>query len=187
MVVTARSLLKANGSSRKFMVAEIWKDVVGWEGLYQVSDMGNVRSLDRVLHLSNGQNRKYKGKLLSLQTDRCYYKLVLVSPGRRRQTFAHTLVAESFIGPRPTNMEVCHGDGDGKNNSLDNLRYASRTENMKDTRVYGHPQSISIVRSDGKKYPSIGSVDDDGFDSRKVGQVCLGRRLTSGGYGWSWL
>lgn len=104
-----------------------WRDVVGYEGYYQVSDEGQVRSL-----LTN--------KALKAHPDRRgYLGVSLYSRGRdtRKRKPIHTLVAESFIGPRPEGLDVCHNDGDKLNNRACNLRYGTRSENIMDAAKHG--------------------------------------------------
>jgi len=123
---------------------EIWKDIYGYEGLYQVSDFGKVKSLDRI----RCSGKSYKEKILkpwkSKYNDIDKYRLgiSLFKNGIRENFYIHQLVLNSFIGPCPKGMEICHNDGDGENNNLNNLRYDTRKNNHKDkighgTHLYG--------------------------------------------------
>lgn len=116
---------------------EEWTAVPGWEGLYEVSDRGRVRSLDRVVPGRHGPTR-YKGRILTPAGKK--YPIVTLAEtgaGRRVCRTIHSLVMEGFVGPCPEGLEVCHNDGDGWNNRLDNLRYDTRSENAKDTYRHG--------------------------------------------------
>ena len=116
---------------------ERWRDIPGHPG-YQVSDHGRVRGLDRTTTTTNGQVRHYKGKILSTPLNTGGYQTVhLYTHGKSRKRYVHALVAEAFIGPRPEGMEVCHNDGDPTNNSLENLRYGTRSDNMLDRVRHG--------------------------------------------------
>jgi hypothetical protein len=113
---------------------EVWKDVVGFEGLYQVSNMGRARSLDRVV-LSRRLNGDFlvnrKGRVLTLTTDGSGYKCFSAcKDGGRLTVFVHVAVAECFIGPRPDGLFVCHNDGIKTNNSAMNLRYDTQKNNI---------------------------------------------------------
>lgn len=128
---------------------EEWRPVVGYEGLYEVSDQGRVRSLDRVVCYRDGRSRSYSGVVL-VQTETPYgYLVVTLSRGKRskRVRLVHALVMESFEGPRPPKYDVCHGDNDKRNNALTNLRYDTREGNLQDSKrlaAYcgrGHPIS----------------------------------------------
>lgn len=115
---------------------EVWKPVVGFEGSYEVSSHGRVRSLDRqVWHrptLSRvGHSHIRKGKLLAsgAMNEQGHLSVAI---GRGNSQCVHTLVAAAFIGPRPEGLDVCHRDGTGGNNVLDNLYYGTRSQNNRD-------------------------------------------------------
>ena len=118
---------------------EQWKPVYGYEGIYEVSSHGRVRSLDRVVTYSDGRVRHYKGKVLhATPKKRGGYPVVcLYSQDKGQIRTVHSLVAETFIGPRPEGTEVCHNDGDPANSRLDNLRYGTSRENKLDTVRHG--------------------------------------------------
>jgi hypothetical protein len=102
---------------------EIWKDIPNYEGKYQVSNLGNVKSL-----ISN--------KVLVLCTVSGGYKSV--SLGRNKSKSIHRLVALAFIGNPPTGASlVLHGDGNRANNALPNLRYGSFKDNAEDAKKHG--------------------------------------------------
>ena len=102
---------------------EIWKDVVGYEGLYQVSNLGNIRSLN--------YSRTKKVKILKQSTNR--YKYVSLSKLNNTKTKTiHSLVAEAFIGER-NGLMIDHIDMDKLNNSASNLRYVTNRENQHNT------------------------------------------------------
>ena len=118
---------------------EQWKPVNGYEGIYEVSSHGRVRSVDRTVTYSNGQVRHLKGKVLRTPLGkRGGYPFVdLRYQGKGQTRYVHSLVAESFIGTRPEGMEVCHNDGDSTNNHLDNLRYGTSRDNELDKVRHG--------------------------------------------------
>jgi hypothetical protein len=108
---------------------ELWKDIEGWEGIYQISNNGNVKSF-----------RWNKEKLLKIQTDTGGYSFISlhVSEGKRDKRLIHRLVAQAFI-PNPDNkLEVNHKDLNKKNNHIDNLEWATRSENIKHSIKHGH-------------------------------------------------
>jgi NUMOD4 motif/HNH endonuclease len=110
------------------VTAERWRPIPRWPG-YEVSDLGRVRSVDRVL--SDG--RQASGRLLTPTADGSGYARVTLSDGRRRQTAAvHVLVCEAFHGPRPRRKEVLHGTGGQQDNRAVNLRWGTRGRNEKD-------------------------------------------------------
>lgn len=118
-----------------------WRDVVGWEGLYQVSSSGQVRSLNRT-YATNNQwgsfTRTLKGRLLKPQLHPCGYLSVrLVSRHKSCTYLIHRLVATAFLGIPDKGLEVCHNDGNKQNNNVANLRWDTRLNNSKDRLKHG--------------------------------------------------
>lgn len=121
-------------------MSEIWKPARGFEGSYEVSNLGRVRGKDRTLVNVNGVARKWAGRLISPNIDHDGYQWVhLRSNGMRKRISVHSLVLGTFVGARPENLDVAHSDGNPMNNKLSNLRYCTRAENMMDlVRSGGH-------------------------------------------------
>lgn len=119
-------------------LAERWLPVPGYEGFYEISDLGRVRSVDRVVRISDGRLVPYKGKLLSAKTSRGYKIVNLHKPGIEKYRTVHSLVLEAFIGPRPDGLECCHWDGNPANNVLSNLRWDTRSANGQDRVRHGN-------------------------------------------------
>lgn len=114
-----------------------WKPIPSYDGLYEVSDTGLVRSLDRKIITSNGQVRRYKGKVFDLNLDkRGYPRASLSSAGKTKKVFVHQLVALVFLGKPPKGYEVCHNDGNKLNCNKNNLRYDTHKENIGDRRYH---------------------------------------------------
>jgi len=109
---------------------EIWKDIKNFEGLYQVSNLGRVRSLNKFVRHSN-HFMKLKGSILKLQTD-CqthYKKIRLCKEGKYTHYAIHRLVAQTFI-PNPDNLpQVNHKDENKSNNCVDNLEWCDSNYN----------------------------------------------------------
>ena len=106
---------------------EIWKDVKGYEGSYQVSNLGNVKSLDRIITHRNGRKFNVKGKMLTPKKHTGGYSQVCLS--KRNYRYIHRLVAEVFI-PNPENLpEVNHKDENKKNNHAENLEWCTSKYN----------------------------------------------------------
>ena len=120
---------------------EIWKDIPGWEGLYQVSDLGRVRSLMRMVYAGRGVYRKTRQTILNPGRNRVsgylYVTLNDESSARRATFNVHSLVATTFLGPRSEGQEARHLDGNPTNASLRNLIYGSHVENMADCARHG--------------------------------------------------
>jgi hypothetical protein len=121
---------------------EVWKAVPEYEGLYEASTFGNIRSLDRTVYTKGGQARRIKGKILKpqraiddprLHISMCKNYTVIVIR-------VHIVIAQTFLGERPEGMHICHGDGDCTNNRLSNLRYDTPSGNEKDKILHGKAQ-----------------------------------------------
>lgn len=131
------------GGSRRRDGLPSWWPVTGFEGLYEVSDGGQVRSLDRVVAHCHGSTKSIKGRVLrpSVRADgrSC---VSLKRDGQRVIRAVHRLVLEAFVGPCPEGMEGCHEDGDPTNNRLENLRWGTHSSNMLDRVRHGnHPNT----------------------------------------------
>ena len=109
---------------------EEWRPIVGYEGLYEVSNTGQVRSLDMYLKCKGKSYRLQKGKVLSPVKNKDGYLLVnLHCNGKIQHKTIHRLAAQAFI-PNPDNLpEVNHKDEDKTNNSVDNLEWCDRSYN----------------------------------------------------------
>ena len=119
-------------------MTEDWRAVPGWEGLYEVSDQGRVRSLPRVTRGGFRGVRRIKGRTLIPIKRQSGHVHVCLSDGERREhSDIHRLVMLAFVGPCPEGMEVCHNNGEHTDNRLVNLRYGTRSENIYDAVKHG--------------------------------------------------
>lgn len=119
-------------------MSEVWKDIPGYERRYQVSNIGNVRSLDYM----------HTGKTVLLKPATGKNKRVTVRlyiEGVSKTINIETLVARAFIGERPEGYQVCHKDGNSLNNTLSNLRYDTGTQNTIDKYRYGGKHGKSVL------------------------------------------
>lgn len=126
------------------MINEEWRDVVGYEGLYQVSNLGRVRSLDRIVSRRSGVGRgsakkqPVQGRLLTNSANSSGYSNVTLSSGGRSKTSqVHVLVLKAFVGPRPDGYYCCHSNGDKSDNRVSNLRYDTPRGNCLDRITHG--------------------------------------------------
>ena len=156
---TRASLKSETGMPGNGLSVEKWLPVVGAEGRYEVSDAGRVRSLDsRVRLVAHGTEttRLARGQLLRPGRTGPFGH-VSVAIGRGNSRLVHHLVAEAFIGPRPPGLDVAHADGDGGNNRLSNLRYATRSENNRDLARRGDarltPADVARIRREAPALP----------------------------------
>lgn len=116
----------------------MWKAIPEWEGFYEASNKGEIRSVDRVITFSDGRTRAYKSQVLAQYTDgKGYRKTTLKKNGEDYRAHIHVLVAAAFYGPRPEGLVVRHLDGDNTNNRKSNLRYGTHAENSEDSLRHG--------------------------------------------------
>lgn len=114
---------------------ELWQPVFGFEGLYEVSSLGNIRSLPRV----NPRNKRVMGGTFvkPLLGSRGYLVVNLTSGPIRKQVFLHKLILEAFVGKRPNDYDACHNNGIKNDCRLSNLRWDTRSANHKDKKKHG--------------------------------------------------
>lgn len=112
------------------MSDEIWRAVPGYEGAYEVSSEGRVRSLERL----DSRGRRRHAMLRSLHVmPSGHFTLGLCKDAHRRIAQVHHLVLEAFVGPRPEGMEACHRNDDPGDNRVENLRWDTRSANALDS------------------------------------------------------
>ncbi|WP_399552352.1 NUMOD4 motif-containing HNH endonuclease [uncultured Microbacterium sp.] len=122
--------------------SSIWKPVVGYEGAYEVSDTGQVRSLDRLVTYSDGRIVKYKGRVIRQKFGHNYMRVGLSLAGRTDSWCVHRLVADAFHEPKPNPQAVVrHLNGDHLNNRAENLRWGTAAENSADMVAHGRSRA----------------------------------------------
>ena len=183
---------------------ELWKDVEGFEGYYQVSTWGNVRSLDRWVNSKSKLNKPYKslykGKMLKGSPDKDGYLLVHFRKDGKEFAFKkHRLVAEAFI-PNPENKsQVNHIDEDKTNNYVWNLNWMTCKENINhgthnnrsaESRI-NHPKIskpvIAIEKRTGLILEFASSREaerETGIDNGNIIKCCQGKKNSCGGFYW---
>jgi len=118
---------------------ERWLPIVGWEGSYEVSDLGRVRSIPR----RDPRGKRLAGKVLSPGLDTVGYPMVILHRHGRTTRTVHRLVAAAFLGSCPPGQEVRHLDGCRTNPRLDNLAYGTKSENQQDSIRHGTHSSLA--------------------------------------------
>lgn len=188
---------------------EEWKDIPGYEGYYQVSNLGRVKSLSRKVFIN--QHTRLMPEIIKIPQKHStgnYQSVVLSKHGKKTTRLIHRLVAKAFI-PNPNNKpEVDHIDGNQTNNKATNLRWVTHKENT-NFPIYRHRQSeakkgskspqwgkygklhhnaIPIVRIDldgmVTEYECLMAAARDGFNLNAIWNCCNGRAHTHKGYRW---
>ena len=181
---------------------EIWKDIAGYEGLYQVSSLGRVKCLERIYYCGDKHSKRIQEEVIMSPTSvKGYIRLSLSKEGKRSSYLIHRLVAETFI-PIPSNLmhlcgtrrlQVNHKDENLLNNSVDNLEWCDASYNVN----YGsRNKKVSFQNTNGKKskpvlcvetgiiYPSQKEVERAlGFPQGDI-SACCKRQGKSHGYTW---
>lgn len=176
-------------------IKEEWRDVPGYEGLYEVSNLGEIRSLDRMVTMKNGVTRITHGTVLTqgkYNSKSNYRGVTLCANGVPKKHSVHRIVASAFI-PNPDNLpEINHKDEDKQNNCVDNLEWCDRKYNN----TYGTAKIRAAVTQgkpviqmrNGKivnAWPSQGLAAMFTGASQSGISACLrGECMTSGGYEW---
>ena len=164
---------------------EIWKPVVGYEGLYEISNMGRVKSI-----------KFNKEKILSLQKDKYgYLRSGLRKMGKLKNCFVHRLVAEAFI-PNPNNLPIVnHKDENKQNNCVENLEWCTvkynnsygsaifkRKEKLKKTIV-----QYTLTNTPIKEWRSAKDIEIElGLSHQLIGRCCLNKCKSAYGYIWKY-
>ena len=166
--------------------SEIWKDVVGYEGLYKVSNKGNIHSLERL----NSRGRKCGGRMLKPRHHAGgYLRVSLYENGIKKDELVHRLVLEAFV-ENPNNLpEVNHKDENPSNNELSNLEWCdARHNNNHGTRNERIAQTLSkevravnIKTGEILTFNSTQEAGRKGYSQGHVAAACRGDYNTGGG------
>ena len=168
---------------------ETWKAIAGYEGLYEVSDMGRVKSL-----------KFGKERILKPEKNNCgYLQVVLYKDGQKKIPSVHRLVAKAFI-PNPNNLEtVNHKDEDKTNNEISNLEwmsikdnnnYGTRSKRASETQINDKNKSKVVQMFDRqgnllKTFPSTNEAERvTGIYKSCISECCNGKKKSAGGYIW---
>ena len=177
---------------------EIWKDVLGYEGFYQASNLGRVKSLDRTIIHKNGRVKFYKGVSIKLQMNKWgYLSCPLRKNGKLKLKSMQRIVWEAFNGTIPKGMQVNHINEIKTDNRLENLnlmspkdninwgtgisrRSASRINDKMSKEVCQYTTDNIFVR----KYLSLGDIErTTGFKKQNISLACK-KNLVRYGFKW---
>ena len=176
---------------------EEWKDVKGYEGYYQVSNTGQVRSVERTVTNSRSRRCKPFDRVIKSQILRQYKRpkepgyylfVVLQKDHKRNYVCVHRLVAEAFIPNDNKKPFINHIDGDKSNNNVGNLEWVTQRENVDHAIKAGlsNPGAYrkkKVIRSDGKIFESVTeAAKSSGSCVADVSKCCLGKRKSTNGY-----
>ena len=177
---------------------EIWRDIPNYEGIYQASNMGRIKSLERIDALGH----RLKEKILKLWvTHNGYYQIQLCKNSKVRYYMVHRLVYEAFNGTIPEGLQVNHINEVKTDNRLSNLNLMTPKENtnwgtgierMAKKQINRKDQSKLVLQFDlqdnfVKEYPSTKQVERElGFAQAHICACCKGKYKTAYGYKWKY-
>ena len=125
-------------------MTEIWKDIQGYEGFYQISNLGNVKSLERVVDKGNGILQHRKERIMNKRESVDGYYIAKLNVNKESTSIAiHILVARHFIDNPNNYPEVNHKDCNRKNNQVDNLEWCTHQQNVEHSKQLGHYKTKS--------------------------------------------
>lgn len=172
-------------------MTEIWKDIEGYKNLYQVSNLGRVKSL------GNGKTHNSSERILKVNEIKGYLVVNLYKEGKRKNYSVHRLVATAFL-PNPNILpQVNHKDEDKTNNTFSNLEWCSNEYNhnygtinkriaIKNTNNTKKSKRVICVET-GKIYPSTKQVERElGFANGNISSACNGKYKTAYGFHWKY-
>ena len=177
------------------MKKEYWKPVVGYEGLYMVSNWGRVKSFDRWVKSRNGSVRFCKGRILKPLTSSSGYLCVnLYKNNIKKEYLVHRLVAEAFIDNPDNLSQVNHRDENKLNNNVDNLEWCDAKYNINfgtciERRSKKKSKPVLQYTLDGefvREWPSTMEAARNGFNQGNIWMCCQGKLKTYKGYIWKY-
>ena len=175
--------------------AEIWADILGYEGLYQASNLGRIRSLNRMVKHSDGHLKRMEGTIIQpCISNTGYQRVCLSKDGKKKKFGVHRLVWEAFNGKIPNGLVVNHINECKTDNRLENLNLMTPKENV--NWGTGHErsakaQSKHVVGYDYEgnavvAFTSVKDAEKEGYDHSNIAKCCRGKRPTHKGLHWKY-
>lgn len=170
---------------------EIWKDIPNYEGLYQVSNTGRIKSIPHSIKANKcGGTRVTEEHIKSVTTGwHGYVWVSLCKNGKQKTHSVHRIVANAFVENKNNLPCVNHKDGNKENNTVENLEWCTVHENQIHASKNGllSKSKKVICIETGVVYQSSGEAErDTNICARNIRSACAGKYKTAGGYKWKW-
>lgn len=175
-------------------MVEEFRPIEGYEGLYEVSNLGRVRSVDRWVNI-NGGKKFIKGGVLKPRPNKNGYLMVgLYKEGKVKRCYIHRLVAQAFI-PNPENLPCVNHKDENPSNPVEtnlewctqayNINFGTHTERM----IEKKSKKVQAFNKKGElvfEFPSTQEAERNGFDHSNISHCCLGKQKSAYGYVWKY-
>lgn len=174
-------------------MGEVWKPVTEYNGYYEVSDLGRVRTVDRQVPHKRHGFIQLKSQIIKPTPCLKNGKLVALYVGlwresKRRNRQVHSLVLEAFVGSCPSGLECCHNDGDPSNNQLENLRWDTHKSNGEDMVKHGSQNCKRVRRGDGVEFDSVTlAAASVNTSTSNISMACQGKSKSCKNFQWSYV
>ena len=189
------------------MEKEIWKDIKGYEGLYQISNKGNIKSLSRITGIKKYGIHRLKEKILKPIKCGKYYQIYLCKNNKAKAFYVHRLVGENFIDNSNCYTDINHKDGNTHNNNVENLEWCTRSYNIKHSyKVLNRKVNVNgFIEYREKHKRKVNQYDLDGnfikqwnyikeaenfLNIKSIGRIsecCNNKRKSAFGYKWKYV
>lgn len=181
---------------------EIWKSVLDFECLYEVSNFGRVKGIDRIVVRSDGKKRHIKEHIMKQRVGKCgYYYVCLSKNGKHYMKRVHKIIANAFMLNQDNSLIINHKDEDKLNNSIENLEWCTYSYNAKygtaisrmldsrkNNKCCNSEKEVVQYTKDGvfvAEYRSVNEVEDkNGFKHSHISECCNGKLKQAYGFVW---
>lgn len=169
-------------------IKEIWKPVVEYEGIYEVSNLGRVKSCERTIVRSNGSKMSIPEKIMKPTINHSGYETVLLSNRGSQRRRVHRLVGQAFIENPYSKEQINHKNGIKTDNSVQNLEWVTNQENKRHASKNGltNRKKVCQLTLDGQLIRTFESIADATLSTgvNNITTVCKGRQNQAGGFKW---
>ena len=176
---------------------EEWKDIPNYEGLYQISNLGRIKSLEKMLKNKNGYRKSEEKILIPQRRKNGYLKVELYKNGQRKTFMIHRLVGEAFVFKPENKCEINHKDGNKENCCVSNLEWITHSENMQ----HAVEKGLVLKGGNNDRAKKINQYDLQNnyirtweclreterilkIHSSNISKCCKGKVKSAGGYIW---